>query len=282
MSAAIIAVVNWFGDFYVGGRKLKTLKVLMYIVLAFTLVAMTGVLLFYLVVPEVRENLTLEAYAIPQKKVDRHTILVVVELVAMIVCSVASLISTIVNRKKPHGGYYAGAFLSVVLVGSASNILQYMEANYYNFYPVFRYVHVMMLKVLAWVLFITMAVLLLDGFLQTRSHKRAENKSPVNDSVVAAPVLQPTPGAIPSTAATELKQYKELLDMGGITQEEYEAKKKQLLGLPATYGAPVAPQNVGKCNVCGRENVPIESIEVMVAGMSRKRTMCAECAAKYK
>lgn len=29
----------------------------------------------------------------------------------------------------------------------------------------------------------------------------------------------------------EIKRYKELLDMGAITQEEFEAKKKQLLGL---------------------------------------------------
>ena len=33
------------------------------------------------------------------------------------------------------------------------------------------------------------------------------------------------------SAADEIKKYKELLDMGAITQEEFEAKKKQLLGL---------------------------------------------------
>ena len=31
--------------------------------------------------------------------------------------------------------------------------------------------------------------------------------------------------------ADELKKYKDLLDSGVITQEEFEAKKKQLLGL---------------------------------------------------
>ena len=31
--------------------------------------------------------------------------------------------------------------------------------------------------------------------------------------------------------ADEIKKYKELLDMGAITQEEFDAKKKQLLGL---------------------------------------------------
>ena len=36
---------------------------------------------------------------------------------------------------------------------------------------------------------------------------------------------------IPQSAADELKKFKELLDSGVITQEEFDAKKKQLLGL---------------------------------------------------
>jgi predicted Zn-dependent peptidase len=34
-----------------------------------------------------------------------------------------------------------------------------------------------------------------------------------------------------TSSADELKKYKELLDQGIITQEEFDAKKKQLLGL---------------------------------------------------
>ena len=44
----------------------------------------------------------------------------------------------------------------------------------------------------------------------------------------------PTPSAAPVSSvsnADELKKYKELLDSGIITQEEFDAKKKQLLGL---------------------------------------------------
>ena len=37
--------------------------------------------------------------------------------------------------------------------------------------------------------------------------------------------------AAPQSNADELKKYKELLDAGVITQEEFDAKKKQLLGL---------------------------------------------------
>lgn len=36
---------------------------------------------------------------------------------------------------------------------------------------------------------------------------------------------------VSASNADELKKYKELLDMGAITQEEFDAKKKQLLGL---------------------------------------------------
>ena len=38
-------------------------------------------------------------------------------------------------------------------------------------------------------------------------------------------------GASAISSADELKKFKELLDMGVITQEEFDAKKKQLLGL---------------------------------------------------
>lgn len=38
-------------------------------------------------------------------------------------------------------------------------------------------------------------------------------------------------GETPTSAADEIKKYKELLDIGAITQEEFEQKKKQLLGL---------------------------------------------------
>ena len=45
-----------------------------------------------------------------------------------------------------------------------------------------------------------------------------------NDKSIAEPTVQ-------STSADELKKYKELLDSGAITQEEFDAKKKEILGL---------------------------------------------------
>lgn len=47
----------------------------------------------------------------------------------------------------------------------------------------------------------------------------------LNARTNSATVIQQT------SAADELKKFKELLDMGIITQEEFDAKKKQLLGL---------------------------------------------------
>jgi len=49
-------------------------------------------------------------------------------------------------------------------------------------------------------------------------------KEAKNNPVIAAPVAA-------VSVADEIKKFKELLDMGAITQEEFDAKKKQLLGL---------------------------------------------------
>lgn len=49
-------------------------------------------------------------------------------------------------------------------------------------------------------------------------------KEAKNNPVIAAPVAA-------VSVADELKKFKDLLDMGAITQEEFDAKKKQLLGL---------------------------------------------------
>ncbi|TYC86368.1 SHOCT domain-containing protein [Acetobacterium wieringae] len=50
----------------------------------------------------------------------------------------------------------------------------------------------------------------------------------------AEPATAVEAGQMPSatlSAAEEIKQFKELMDAGIITAEEFEAKKKQLLGL---------------------------------------------------
>jgi len=64
----------------------------------------------------------------------------------------------------------------------------------------------------------------------------AAAKSGYGQPVVPAPApapipAAPTPQSSAISAADELIKFKELLDMGILTQEEFDAKKKQLLGL---------------------------------------------------
>lgn len=57
--------------------------------------------------------------------------------------------------------------------------------------------------------------------------------APVQQAAQSQPNTQPrwNAASTPVDVPKELKKYKELLDMGAITPEEFEAKKKQLLGL---------------------------------------------------
>ncbi len=55
-------------------------------------------------------------------------------------------------------------------------------------------------------------------------------EQPANNQPATEPVKTPAP-AQNVDVATEIKKYKELLDIGAITQEEYDAKKKLLLNL---------------------------------------------------
>lgn len=65
-------------------------------------------------------------------------------------------------------------------------------------------------------------------------HCGSTNIRDLEDSEWAAEQAKATQESTPASAvsaADELKKFKELLDMGVITQEEFDAKKKQLLGL---------------------------------------------------
>ena len=201
-------------------------------------------------------------------------------------CILCGVITTFTNRKKYYCGFISAGLLTVPIV------LCILKERVMNEFVSYLGVHRDALSEIwlmfsngaevtsALLLFLPTLVLLLSGIAETAAHfmKKKSRKT-----AAAAPVSVSTEWCAPVPSnASELKQYKELLDMGAITQEEFDAKKKQLLDLPNTYRTPTASQSVGKCVVCGCENVPLESIEVVVAGMSRKRTVCAQCAAKYK
>ena len=59
-------------------------------------------------------------------------------------------------------------------------------------------------------------------------HETISNLLVMRQDKVASTMIKPE---IPQSNADELKKYKDLLDAGIITQEEFDAKKKQLLGL---------------------------------------------------
>ena len=62
-------------------------------------------------------------------------------------------------------------------------------------------------------------------------HKVLSNLLIERQNKVSAPIQTTIKQEVNQSNADELKKYKELLDMGVITQEEFDAKKKQLLGL---------------------------------------------------
>lgn len=66
---------------------------------------------------------------------------------------------------------------------------------------------------------------------QQSNEKMEEVAKYVKERVEYYKQVRTAPVAAATTPADELKKYKELLDMNVITQEEFDAKKKQLLGL---------------------------------------------------
>lgn len=67
-----------------------------------------------------------------------------------------------------------------------------------------------------------------DIYYKSRAH---ELQKYIVDYQAKPDVQAVTSTNAPVSAADEIKKYKELLDMGAITQDEFDAKKKQLLGL---------------------------------------------------
>lgn len=73
---------------------------------------------------------------------------------------------------------------------------------------------------------------LLQKLLRFRKRRLQANgeelKTAITDGMAAAPA---EPAAAGAGTADELKKFKDLLDSGVITQEEFDAKKKELSGL---------------------------------------------------
>ena len=77
------------------------------------------------------------------------------------------------------------------------------------------------------------------------------------------------------------KKKKKIVREAPLPEPEREEKKEPEPIIPEKPAPEPAPQNIGRCVSCGKDNIPVQTIEVIVAGKSRKRTMCDTCAAKY-
>ncbi len=77
---------------------------------------------------------------------------------------------------------------------------------------------------------IVFGIYILIAYLCIRKKKNSES---VFETVQPAPYYNTAPSAPEpkSEGMEELKKYKNLLDMGVITEEEFDAKKKQILGI---------------------------------------------------
>ena len=68
-------------------------------------------------------------------------------------------------------------------------------------------------------------------FAQPQYPQQPQYQQPQQQVTRAAAPAAPSPVQAANNTAAQLQKYKELLDAGVISPEDYEAKKKQLLGL---------------------------------------------------
>lgn len=124
-------------------------------------------------------------------------------------------------------------YLPAILYALSFIIVIILDCQYYmNEYPslystageVFKYGGIKFVRILMWGIIPAAAYALVGLWLKVADH------SPTSKPVKAAPATSPS---CPSQAETieRLKEYKALLDCGAITEEEFQEKKRNLLGM---------------------------------------------------
>ena len=156
----------------------------------------------------------------------------------LVVCSFLFVLSAgivlLVCRKKFYSGLISGGLVLIVFIWNISlqKSIQSVAAD-----PILRrledidyYENTSNLLLANILLFLPMIASLIVGIIETIFYftKGKKNLVVENQPIEASPVVEKI---APQSNADELKKYKELLDAGVITQEEFDAKKKQLLGL---------------------------------------------------
>ena len=156
---------------------------------------------------------------------------------SLVICTfvfvLAAGVFAIAWRKKFYGALTSGILLLISIWWNIS--LQNAKGNLAG-QPIIRYIPnstetlttgSMPLAII--LLFLPMIFLLLTGAIEFIGHfiKKGKNAPAEKNTVPAEEVVQ----APKEPNIDDLKKYKDLLDAGVITQEEFDAKKKQLLGL---------------------------------------------------
>lgn len=126
----------------------------------------------------------------------------------------------------PHFWYLPAILYMLSFIIVIFEDCQYYIGKYYcsTFGEVFKYGYIEFERILMWGIIPAVSYALVGFWLKAADH------SSISKSVNAAPAASPNR---PSQAETieRLKEYKSLLDCGAITEEEFQEKKRNLLGL---------------------------------------------------
>ena len=136
-------------------------------------------------------------------------------------------------RKKFYGSLVSGVLVLIPYVWNSSlqNTIKSVanEPTLKRLESITWYENTSTMSLANLLLFLPMALLLIIGIVETITYlvKKRKNISAATESSVAKEAVV----SCKEPNIDDLKKYKELLDSGVITQEEFDAKKKQLLGL---------------------------------------------------
>lgn len=126
----------------------------------------------------------------------------------------------------PHFWYLPAILYMISFIIVIIEDCQYYIGKYYcsTFGEVFKYGYIEFERILMWGIIPAVSYALVGLWLKVADHP------PIPKPVNSAPAASPS---CPSQAEVieRLKEYKSLLDCGAITEEEFQKKKKEILGL---------------------------------------------------
>lgn len=229
---------------------MKTIKIILAILLLISLLPVTGCVFGN----EVCNDIETELEAVPLNSLTAEEILRLPDLTEelsnvqsswafLVICTFVLILSAgvigIAWRKKFYGALTAGVLVLIPFAWNASlqKSIQLLSKDSIlrrlNSFEIFE--NTSTLAFANFMLFLPMALFLIIGVIEVIVHFTKKNKkgAVVEAALTPEPAIAPAPSSVPQASSNldDLKKIKELLDAGIITQEEFEAKKKQILGL---------------------------------------------------